>query len=114
MQTYADVLGPILDGLIRILIPIVSGILINFLVKRIGREKLLLAKEIMGGVVAALEQQYRSGEIPKDDRFALAVEQGLKRTGLSEEQLIQLIKEAVFSMNVQMGKYDYAKPSQPV
>lgn len=107
MQNYSSIIFEVLNTLITILLPVVAGILLNFLNKKLGREKLLLAKDIISSVVLTLEQQYRSGEIPKDDRFALAIEQGIKRTGLTEEQVAQLVKEAVFIMNVQMNKYDY-------
>jgi len=97
----------VLDALIKVLLPIAVSMFINYLIKKIGRERYLLARDIVSSIVSTLEQQYRSGEIPKDDRFALAIEAGIKRTGLTEEQVAQLIKEAVFVMNVQLGKYIY-------
>lgn len=107
MGDYQQLLFSVLDGLIRVLVPVLAGFLINYLVKKMGRERFLLAKDIVTSIVATLEQQYRSGEIPKDDRFALALDHGIKRTGLTEEQVALLIKEAVFLMNVQLGKYAY-------
>ncbi len=112
MQDFSTLLFQVLDGLIKILLPVVAGIGINYLAKKIGREKFLLAKDVIGSIVSTLEQQYRSGEIPKDDRFALALEQGVKHTGLTEQQVASLIKEAVFIMNAQLGKYTYT-PAAP-
>ncbi len=112
MQDFSALLFQILDGLIKILLPVVAGVGINYLAKKIGREKFSLAKDVIGSIVSTLEQQYRSGEIPKDDRFSLALEQGVKRTGLTEQQVALLIKEAVFIMNAQLGKYTYA-PAAP-
>ena len=101
----------VLDTLIKVLLPIAVTLAMNFLVKKLGREKFLMSKDIIGSIVATLEQQYRSGEIPKDDRFSLALDAGIKKTGLSQAQVAELIKEAVFAINVQMGKYSY--PTAP-
>ncbi len=111
MNTWGSILYTILDILIKMLLPVIAGYAINYLNKKLGRERFMLAREIVASIVSSLEQQYRSGEIPKDDRFALAMEQGIKRTGLSEDQVAQLIKEAVFRINVSMNKYNYAKVS---
>jgi len=105
---YQQILFTVLDGLIRLLVPILGGFLLNYLVKRMGRDRFLFAKTVFTSIVSTLEQQYRCGEIPKDDRFALAMELGIKKTGLSEEQCALLIREAVFAMNVQIGKYAYS------
>ena len=111
MSDTNTLLFQVLDTIIKVLLPIAVTLAMNFLVKRLGREKFLMSKDIIGSIVATLEQQYRSGEIPKDDRFALALDAGIKKTGLSESQVAELIKEAVFTINVQMGKYSY--PTAP-
>ncbi|HWJ02815.1 MAG TPA: hypothetical protein VNU93_03990 [Verrucomicrobiae bacterium] len=107
MENWSTILFQILDGIIKIVVPIAATVFMNYLAKRLSRERFLLAKDVIGSIVSTLEQQYRTGEIPKDDRFSLAMETGLKKTGLTEEQVAQLIKEAVFLMNVQLGKYSY-------
>lgn len=107
MDNWGSIFFSILDTLIKVLLPVVAGYAINYFSQKVGREKFMLAQQVVTSIVASLEQQYRSGEIPKDDRFALAMEQGIKRTGLSEDQVSQLIKEAVFQINVGLKKYEY-------
>lgn len=107
MEKYSTILVPVLNTLVTVLLPVLAGYVIKFLAKKLGREKFLLARELIFSIVASLEQQYRAGEIAKDDRFALALEWGIKRTGLTEEQVAHLISEAVFQINVQLKKYDY-------
>jgi len=64
-----------------------------------------MAREIVASIVNGIEQQYRSGQIPKDDRYILALRQGIEQTKLNEEQVAGLIQEAVLKFNVQIGKY---------
>jgi hypothetical protein len=111
MDNWGSIIFSILDTLIKVLLPVVAGYAINYFREKVGREKFMLAQQVVTSIVASLEQQYRSGEIPKDDRFALAMEQGIKRTGLSEEQVSQLIKESVFQINAGLKKYDYPNTS---
>jgi len=105
MSEWGQLLYSLLDILVKAVIPVMAGVTINFLLKKIGREKFQLAREIVASIVNGVEQQYRSGQIAKDDRYILALRQGIEQTGLTEEKVGGLIQEAVMRFNLQIGKY---------
>lgn len=109
---WGELLYSILDILIKAVVPVAAGILINYVLKKIDREKFGAAQDIVASIVKGIEQQYRSGQIAKEDRYILALRNGMAKTKLSEEQVAGLIQEAVLQFNLQIGKYDHNSSKQ--